>query len=72
MNYRLRDVDGTNIGKYSFEEFRKKVYPRLVEAKMNVSSIGSPVGKVFIDDEQGIEEQLGVLDTLCNSKPNQL
>ena len=66
MNYLcLRDIDGINIGKYTLEEFSEKVTPRLIENRINVSSIGSPIGKVFIDDEEGFKEQLNILEELC-------
>lgn len=61
----LRDVDGINIGKYTLEDFSEKVYPRLEKNNIKVSSLGSPVGKIFIDDEKGFNEQLIVLEELC-------
>ncbi len=61
----LRGVDEKNISKYSFEEFKEKVFPRLKKEDINVSSIGSPIGKIFIDDEKAFEEQLLELEELC-------
>lgn len=66
MSYQcLRDVDGINIGKYTLEMFKEKVYDRLVKENIKISSIGSPIGKIFIDDEKAFEEQLKALDSLC-------
>ncbi|NDL67499.1 sugar phosphate isomerase/epimerase family protein [Anaerotalea alkaliphila] len=61
----LRGIDGKNIGEYTLEEVQDTVKPRLDEAGIGVSSIGSPIGKVFIDDQEGFEKQKAMLDTLC-------
>lgn len=61
----LRGIDGKNIGDYNVSEFKELVLPRLTAQNIKVSSIGSPIGKIFIDDEAGFEKQLVMLDTLC-------
>lgn len=61
----LRGIDGKNIGEYTPEEFKETVLPRLKEKDVSVSSIGSPIGKVFIDDEEGFLKQQGILRSLC-------
>lgn len=61
----LRSADGTGIADYSKEEVREKLLPRLKAAGVGVSSIGSPIGKVGIEDEDGFAKQLAQLDTLC-------
>lgn len=61
----LRSADGTGIADYSTEEVREKLLPRLKAAGTGVSSIGSPIGKVGIEDEDGFAKQLAQLDTLC-------
>ncbi|HSP47680.1 MAG TPA: sugar phosphate isomerase/epimerase, partial [Clostridiaceae bacterium] len=61
----LRGIDGKNIGEYTPEEFREKVLPRLNQKDVRVSSIGSPIGKVFIDDEPGFLKQQETLRNLC-------
>lgn len=61
----LRGIDGKNIADFSLEEFRENVLPRLEKAEVNVSSIGSPIGKVFLEDEEGFAKQLQQLETLC-------
>jgi len=61
----LRGIDGKNIGDFSVDEINETVFPRLQKSGISVSSIGSPIGKVFIDDEDGFEKQKKMLDTLC-------
>ncbi|WP_053362239.1 sugar phosphate isomerase/epimerase family protein [Bacillus sp. FJAT-27251] len=61
----LRGIDGKNIGDFSVEEIKEEVLPRLQKANVKVSSIGSPIGKVFINDQEGFEKQKKMLDTLC-------
>ena len=52
-----RNIDGKNIADYTFEEFEKDVYPVLKKEGIKFSSIGSPIGKVGIDDEEGFAKQ---------------
>ena len=52
-----RSVNNKNIADYTFEEFKKDVYPVLQKEGIKFSSIGSPIGKVGIDDEEGFEKQ---------------
>ncbi|MFL6561827.1 MAG: sugar phosphate isomerase/epimerase family protein, partial [Bacillus sp. (in: firmicutes)] len=47
------------------DEIKEHVQPRLQKAGIGVSSIGSPIGKVFINDEDGFAQQKIMLDTLC-------
>ncbi len=61
----LRSADGKGIADYSVEEIRQSILPRLEKAGVKVSSIGSPIGKVGIEDEEGFARQLAQLDTLC-------
>ncbi|SMQ66047.1 Sugar phosphate isomerase/epimerase [Bacillus sp. OV166] len=61
----LRGIDGKNIGDYTVDEIKDNVQPRLQKAGIGVSSIGSPIGKVFINDEDGFAHQKVMLDTLC-------
>ncbi len=66
MNYiSLRGIDGRNINEYSIEEINGYVKPTLEKYQVKVSSIGSPIGKVFIDDEEGYNQQKIDLDRLC-------
>jgi len=43
----LRGIDGKNIGDFSVEDVKENVLPRLQKWNVGVSSIGSPIGKVF-------------------------
>lgn len=52
-----RNIDGKNIADYTFEEFEEKIYPVLKSEGVRFSSIGSPIGKVGIDDEEGFLKQ---------------
>lgn len=61
----LRGIDGKNISEYTVEEIKENVLPRLQKAGIGVSSIGSPIGKVFITDEEAFQKQKTVLDMLC-------
>lgn len=61
----LRSADGKGIADYSVDEIRDQILPRLEKAGVKVSSIGSPIGKVGIEDEEGFARQLEQLDTLC-------
>lgn len=59
-----RSVDGKNIADYTYEEFMATVKPRLDKAGIKFSSIGSPIGKVGVEDEEGFNKQLTQLATL--------
>lgn len=61
----LRSADGKGIAEYTLEEFKNALMPQLDKYNVKVSSLGSPIGKVKIDDEEGFEKQLNQLHTLC-------
>lgn len=61
----LRSADRKGVADFTLEEIQSDILPRLNAAGVAVSSIGSPIGKVGIDDEEGFEKQLVQLDTLC-------
>ena len=61
----LRAADGKGIADYTVEEFKESILPRLKARRVKVSSLGSPIGKIDIDDEAAYEKQLVQLDTLC-------
>lgn len=61
----LRSADGKGIAEYTLEEFKNTLMPQLDKYQVKVSSLGSPIGKVKIDDEEGFEKQLNQLHTLC-------
>lgn len=61
----LRAADGKGIAEFTLEEFQQKVQPRLEQAGVKVSSLGSPIGKIGIDDDEAYAKQLQQLETLC-------
>lgn len=61
----LRGINDKNIGDYSVEMIKKDVLPRLKQWDIGVSSIGSPIGKIYINDEDAFQKQLATLKTLC-------
>ena len=61
----LRSADGKGIADYSAEEVREKLLPRLQKSNVKVSSLGSPIGKVGVEDEEGFSRQLEQLEQLC-------
>ena len=61
----LRAADGKGIADYTPGEVRTLLLPRLQEAGIGVSSLGSPIGKVYVDDEAGFAKQLEQLENLC-------
>ncbi len=61
----LRSADGKNVADYTPEEVEERLLPRLKAAGVGVSSLGSPIGKIAVDDAQAYEKQLGQLEGLC-------
>ncbi|MGI2250145.1 sugar phosphate isomerase/epimerase family protein [Staphylococcus cohnii] len=61
----LRGINDKNIGDYSVEMIKKDVLPHLKQWDIGVSSIGSPIGKIYINDEDAFQKQLATLKTLC-------
>jgi len=61
----LRSADGKGIADYTAEEVKEKLLPRLNKSNVKVSSLGSPIGKVGVKDEDGFGKQLEQLDMLC-------
>lgn len=61
----LRSADGKGIADYTAEEVKEKLLPRLEKYQVKVSSLGSPIGKVGVEDEEGFEKQKKQLEELC-------
>lgn len=61
----LRAADGRGVAEYTPEEFQQQLLPRLKAAGVKLSSLGSPIGKIDIDDEAAYEKQLAQLESLC-------
>lgn len=59
-----RTLDGKNIADYTAAEFIRDIKPRLDAAGIKFSSIGSPIGKVNVNDEVGYASQLKKLKEL--------
>ena len=58
-------ADGKGIAEYTAEEFAEKLLPRLDEAQVKISSMGSPIGKIQIDSEEDFEKQKAQLEEIC-------
>ena len=66
MNYiSLRSADGKMITDYSVDEFKDTLLARLEAAGVKISSMGSPIGKIKIDNDEDYERQLAELENLC-------
>lgn len=61
----LRSADKKGIADYTPDEVKQTLLPRLEAAGVGVSSLGSPIGKVGIEDEEGFRKQLQQLENLC-------
>lgn len=61
----LRGIDGYNISQLSIAKIKSNVLPKLKKFNIGVSSIGSPIGKIYIDDEEAFKSQLHSLKNLC-------
>lgn len=59
-----RKVGEKNIADYTAEEFAASVKPLMDEYGVKFSSIGSPIGKVDLDDEEGYKSQCEKLKEL--------
>ena len=66
-----RTVNGKSIADFTAEEFKRDIKPILDKEGIKFSSIGSPIGKVNIDDEAGkrlSEELSGVRQIRISEK----
>lgn len=61
----LRGIDGRSIVDFTEEEARGYLKPMLDRYGLSVSSLGSPIGKITVTDEEAFERQCRELDTLC-------
>ena len=61
----LRSADGKGIADFTEDEVRDSLLPRMERFGVKVSSIGSPIGKVGVEDEAGFAVQLQQLERLC-------
>ncbi len=61
----LRSANGKGIADYTVEEVEKQLLPKLQTYEVQVSSIGSSIGKIEIEDEKSFEIQKSQLKELC-------
>ena len=61
----FRAADGKGVAEYTVDEVAQSVKPRLDAAGVKVSSLGSPIGKIDIDDDDAYAKQLAQLEELC-------
>ena len=47
----FRAADGKGVAEYTVDEVKERILPRLNAAGVKVSSLGSPIGKIDIDDD---------------------
>jgi len=62
----LRSAGGVNIADFTEEKAEHRLVPLLLRYGVSVSCIGSPIGKVGIEDDEGWEKQLQTLSRLCD------
>lgn len=61
----LRGIqEGKSIGDVSLEEAKDCIKPLLDDSNIKVSSISSPIGKIFLDDKEGFSSQIEMLKRL--------
>lgn len=53
-----RGINGKNIAAYTAAQFTQQVQPQLEEAGVQISSLGSPIGKIAINDDKAYARQL--------------
>lgn len=61
----LRSADGKNVADYTPEEVEENLLPRIKAAGVGVSSLGSPIGKIAVEDENAYQDHLRKLERLC-------
>lgn len=61
----LRSANGKNIADYTAKEAESELLPVLQKYGVDVSSLGSPIGKISIDDEDAFAKQSSQLEELC-------
>lgn len=61
----LRSANKKGIADYTVGEAKETLLPLLEEFGVKISSIGSPIGKVGVEDEEGFARQLAQLETMC-------
>jgi len=62
----VRSVEGKRIEGYSVREFSQLVWNRMKSAGIRISSFGSMIGKIPVNDDEAYHVQLSQLENLCN------
>lgn len=66
MNYIcVRSAGPKSIAQFSPQEFTDELWTKMQAAGVGMSSVGSPIGKVGVNDEEGFALHLQVLENLC-------
>ncbi len=60
----LRTINGVSVFDYAYDRFKEEIYPLLKSYNISVSEIGSPIGKVHVDDEISKKKQIDKIDNL--------
>lgn len=61
----LRSANKKGIADYTVQEVQEELMPLLIKYGVKVSSIGSPIGKIDVGDEEGFQKQKKQLEELC-------
>lgn len=61
----LRSAYGKGVADYTAAEVEEKLLPLLKQYGVGVSSLGSPIGKIPVEDEEAFAKDLVKLEELC-------
>lgn len=61
----VRSAGAKNIAQFTPREFTDELWSKMRRAGIGMSSVGSPIGKVDVNDEEGFAQHLQALDSLC-------
>ena len=61
----IRSAEGKGIADYTPQEMEETLLPRMKKARVGVSSLGSAIGKIPLDDQEAFETQVAQLENLC-------
>lgn len=61
----LRAANGKGIAEYTVDQVKNELVPVMDEFGVKVSSLGSPIGKVKLDDAEGRAKQVEQLHEIC-------
>ncbi len=61
----LRSANGKGVADYTAEEVEQQLLPLLRQYGVGVSSLGSPIGKIPVGDEEAFQKDLVKLEELC-------